>query len=46
MTAVPRAKANEAHASEAETENWPWRLRKWIVKKGHIDHVPELVAKH
>ena len=34
MTAVPRAKANEAHASEAETENWPWRLRKWIVKKG------------
>src|SRR5215472_11495376 len=34
MTAVPRAKANEAHASEAETEDWPWRLRKWIVKKG------------
>jgi hypothetical protein len=39
MTAVP--------LTEAETENWPWRLRKWIVKKGHIDHVPELVAaKH
>ena len=34
MTAVPRAKANETHVSEAETENWPWRLRKWIVKKG------------
>jgi len=34
MTSVPRAKANEAHASEAETENWPSRLRKWIVKKG------------
>src|SRR5215470_8858983 len=34
MTAVRRAKANEAHASETETENWSWRLRKWIVKKG------------
>ena len=34
MTAVPRAKANGAHASEAETENRPWRLRKWIVKIG------------
>jgi FkbM family methyltransferase len=34
MTAAPRAKANEAQASEAETENWSWRLRKWIVKKG------------
>jgi len=34
MTAVPHAKANGAHASEAETEPWPWRLRKWIVKKG------------
>ena len=34
MTSVPRAKANEAHASEAETENRPWRLRKWIVKMG------------
>jgi len=34
MTALPRAKANEANASEAETENWSWRLRKWIVKKG------------
>jgi FkbM family methyltransferase len=34
MTVVPRAKANGAYASEAETENWSWRLRKWIVKKG------------
>jgi hypothetical protein len=34
MTAVPRAKANGAHASEAETENLRWRVRKWIVKKG------------
>src|SRR5262249_45880997 len=34
MTVVPRAKANGAHASEVETEHWPWRLRKWIVKKG------------
>ena len=46
MTAVPRAKANGAYASEAETENWPLAAAQVDRQKGHIDHAPELVAKH
>jgi FkbM family methyltransferase len=42
MTAVPHLKANGAQASEAESENWPWRLRGWIVKKGISIMYPDL----